>query len=50
MTTKTKFGIGTLLLTMLLVSVAFVPVVSAADSTAKGCQDESIGDPWFGEG
>ena len=50
MTAKTKFRIGILLLTMLLVSTALVPAVSAADSTAKGCQDESIGDPWFEKG
>lgn len=50
MTAKTKFGIGILLLTMLLMSVAFVPAVSATNSTAKECQEESIGDPWFEKG
>ena len=42
-----KFKVETLFLAMLLVSVAFVPAVSATDSTAKESQKESVGDPSF---
>jgi hypothetical protein len=50
MTAKTKFRIGILLLAMLLISMVFVPAVSATDSTAKESQKESVGDPWFEKG
>lgn len=47
---KSKIGIGTLILAILLVDMALIPAASAADNNVEGCQDESIGDPWFERG
>jgi hypothetical protein len=45
-----KFKAETILLAIMLVNVILVPAVSATDNTAKRCQNESIGDPWFEKG
>jgi len=45
-----KFKAETILLAIMLVNVILVPAVSATNSTAKECQDESVGDPWFEKG
>lgn len=45
-----KFRISLIFATILLIGIMFVPAVSATDSTAKRCQNESIGDPWFEKG
>ncbi|KKG18120.1 hypothetical protein EO98_14390 [Methanosarcina sp. 2.H.T.1A.6] len=45
-----KLGLSLLLGAMLLVSMAFVPAVNAADNATKEYQDEDILEPWFENG
>ncbi|AKB83750.1 hypothetical protein MSBR3_3172 [Methanosarcina barkeri 3] len=47
---KNKSGISAIFAAILLVSIAFVPAVSATDNTTKRNQDKDIVEPWFEKG